>query len=35
VELRARINRRLRAGTARVAEEHAGELHATVEVSRR
>jgi NADH-quinone oxidoreductase subunit G len=35
VELRARINRRLRSGTARVAEEHADELHATVEVSRR
>jgi predicted molibdopterin-dependent oxidoreductase YjgC len=35
VELRARVNRRLRAGTARVAEEHAGELHPTVEVTPR
>ena len=32
VELRARVNRRLVAGVARVAEEHAGELHAMVEV---
>jgi NADH-quinone oxidoreductase subunit G len=33
LELRATVNRRLRAGTARVAEEHARELHGTVEVS--
>jgi NADH-quinone oxidoreductase subunit G len=33
LELRAAVNRRLRAGTARVAEEHARELHGTVEVS--
>jgi anaerobic selenocysteine-containing dehydrogenase len=32
VELRARIDRALVAGVARVAEEHAGDLHATVEV---
>jgi NADH-quinone oxidoreductase subunit G len=32
VELRARVNRRLVEGVARVAEEHAGELHADVEV---
>jgi NADH-quinone oxidoreductase subunit G len=32
VELRARVNRRLVEGVARVAEEHAGELHASVEV---
>jgi NADH-quinone oxidoreductase subunit G len=35
VELRARINRRLRAGTARVAQEHARNLHDHVEVARR
>ena len=34
VELRARINRRLAAGTARIAEEHAGDLHRDVEVVR-
>ena len=34
VELRARVNRRLVEGVARVAEEHAGELHAAVEVVR-
>jgi anaerobic selenocysteine-containing dehydrogenase len=32
VELRARINRALVEGVARVAEEHAGELHPAVEV---
>jgi NADH-quinone oxidoreductase subunit G len=32
VELRARIDRRLVEGVARVAEEHAGELHLDVEV---
>ncbi len=32
VELRARVNRRLVTGVARVAENHAGGLHATVEV---
>jgi predicted molibdopterin-dependent oxidoreductase YjgC len=32
VELRARVDRRLLAGVARVAEEHAGELHRSVEV---
>jgi len=32
VELRARLNRRLIEGIARVAEEHAADLHATVEV---
>jgi NADH-quinone oxidoreductase subunit G len=34
VELRARIDRRLLEGVARVADEHAGDLHATVEVVR-
>ena len=34
VELRARIDRRLAAGVARVAEEHAGDLHQLVEVLR-
>jgi predicted molibdopterin-dependent oxidoreductase YjgC len=32
VELRARVNRRLIEGVARVADEHAGELHPSVEV---
>ena len=32
VELRARLNRRLVEGVARVAEDHAGELHQAVEV---
>ena len=32
VELRARVNRGLVQGVARVADEHAGELHASVEV---
>ncbi|HXG76507.1 MAG TPA: molybdopterin-dependent oxidoreductase [Gaiellaceae bacterium] len=32
VELRARVNRRLVEGVARVADEHAADLHATVEV---
>jgi predicted molibdopterin-dependent oxidoreductase YjgC len=32
VELRARINRRLVEGVVRVADEHAGDLHPTVEV---
>jgi NADH-quinone oxidoreductase subunit G len=34
VELRARVNRRLVEGVARVAEEHAADLHADVEVVR-
>ena len=34
VELRARIDRQLAAGVARVADEHAGELHQLVEVVR-
>jgi NADH-quinone oxidoreductase subunit G len=34
VELQARVNRKLLAGVARVADEHAGALHATVEVVR-
>jgi predicted molibdopterin-dependent oxidoreductase YjgC len=34
VELRARVDRRLMAGVVRVADEHAGELHADVEVVR-
>ena len=34
VELRARVNRKLVAGVARVADEHAGELHQIVEVVR-
>jgi NADH-quinone oxidoreductase subunit G len=34
VELSARVNRRLVEGVARVAEEHAGDLHASVEVVR-
>jgi NADH-quinone oxidoreductase subunit G len=32
VELRARVNRRLIEGVARIADEHAGDLHAAVEV---
>ena len=32
VELRARVNRKLVEGVARVAEEHAGDLHPAVEV---
>jgi NADH-quinone oxidoreductase subunit G len=32
VELRARVNRRLIEGVARIADEHAGELHPSVEV---
>jgi len=32
VELRAHVNRRLVEGVARIADDHAGELHATVEV---
>jgi NADH-quinone oxidoreductase subunit G len=35
VELRARVNRKLVDGVARVAEEHAGDLHPTVEVVKR
>ena len=35
VELRARVERRLVAGVARVAEEHARDLHPTVEVIKR
>ncbi|HEX5027414.1 MAG TPA: NADH-quinone oxidoreductase subunit NuoG [Gaiellaceae bacterium] len=34
VELRARIDRKLIAGVVRVAEEHAGELHPAVEVTK-
>ncbi|HYI73646.1 MAG TPA: molybdopterin-dependent oxidoreductase, partial [Gaiellaceae bacterium] len=34
VELRARVNRRLVAGVARVADEHAADLHPTVEVTK-
>jgi anaerobic selenocysteine-containing dehydrogenase len=32
VELRARVSRALAAGTARIAEEHAADLHREVEV---
>jgi anaerobic selenocysteine-containing dehydrogenase len=32
LSLRARVNRALAAGTARIADEHAGELHRDVEV---
>ena len=32
VELRARVNRKLIDGVVRVADEHAGDLHPTVEV---
>ena len=35
VELRARVNRKLVDGVARVAEEHAADLHPTVEVVKR
>jgi NADH-quinone oxidoreductase subunit G len=35
IELRARVNKKLRAGTARVAEEHARDLYGTVEVTAR
>ncbi|MCS7006360.1 MAG: 2Fe-2S iron-sulfur cluster-binding protein [Thermoleophilia bacterium] len=34
VELRARVNRKLVDGVARIADEHAGDLHAAVEVVR-
>ncbi|HET7744391.1 MAG TPA: molybdopterin dinucleotide binding domain-containing protein, partial [Gaiellaceae bacterium] len=34
VELRARVSRRLMEGVVRVAEEHAADLHPTVEVSK-
>ena len=34
LELRARVDKRLIKGVARVADEHAGELHAAVEVTR-
>jgi anaerobic selenocysteine-containing dehydrogenase len=34
VELRARVNRRLVEGVARVADEHAGDLHSAVEVAK-
>ena len=34
LELRARINRRLVEGVARVADEHAADLHPTVEVAK-
>jgi hypothetical protein len=32
VQLRARVTRKLVAGVARIADEHAGDLHPTVEV---
>ena len=32
VELRARVNRKLVEGVARIADEHAADLHAAVEV---
>ena len=35
VELRARVNRALVEGVARVADEHAGDLHQMVEVVKR
>ena len=35
VELRARVNRKLVEGVARIADEHAGDLHPTVEVVKR
>ena len=35
IELRAHVNRRLRPGTARIAEEHAVGLHTTLEVAAR
>jgi anaerobic selenocysteine-containing dehydrogenase len=34
LELRAAINKKLKAGVARIAEEHARDLHPTVEVSK-
>jgi hypothetical protein len=34
LELRARLSRALAAGTARIAEEHAADLHRDVEVIR-
>jgi len=34
VELRAAINKRLKTGVVRIAEEHARDLHPTVEVSK-
>jgi anaerobic selenocysteine-containing dehydrogenase len=34
LELRARVNRKLIAGVARVAEEHSGDLHPTVEIAK-
>jgi anaerobic selenocysteine-containing dehydrogenase len=34
VELRAAINKRLKTGVARIAEDHARDLHPTVEVSK-
>jgi anaerobic selenocysteine-containing dehydrogenase len=34
VTLRARLNRELRAGVVRIAEEHAGDLQPTVELSK-
>ncbi len=34
IELRATINKRLKAGVARIAEDHARDLHPTVEVSK-
>ena len=35
IELRARVNRRLVEGTARVPDEHASDLHQLVEVVKR
>ena len=34
VQLRARVNRKLLEGVVRVAEEHAGDLHPEVEVTK-
>jgi hypothetical protein len=34
VTLRARLNRELRAGVVRIADEHAGDLQPTVELSK-
>jgi hypothetical protein len=34
VTLRARLSRELRSGVVRIAEEHAGDLQPTVEVSK-
>jgi anaerobic selenocysteine-containing dehydrogenase len=34
IELRARVSRKLLSGVARIADEHAGDLHPTVEVTK-